>query len=139
MKQRGRKSSAELAVVRPLSTEMPDPPASYSDDQAATWCSILASKPADWWDAGTLPLLDAYVRAIAEHARISELLERMHPLEGMDEFKDYDAMQRTQDRLASQMARLATKMRLSQQSKYGARGADGAAARASSKGKPWEN
>lgn len=137
MKQRGRKASAELSVVRPLSTEMHEPPAGYSDEQAATWASILASKPDDWWDAGTLPLLDAYVRTIAEHAKISELLEKMHPLAGMDEFKDYDAMQRTQDRLASQMARLATKMRLSQQSKYGARGADGASSRASSKGKPW--
>jgi hypothetical protein len=139
MKQRGRKSASELSVVRPLSVELPEPPANYSDEQSATWSQILASKPADWWDAGTLPLLDAYVRAITEHGRITDLIERMHPLAGFDEFKEYDQMQRTQDRLQSQMARLATKMRLSQQSKYGARGADGAASRASSKGKPWDS
>lgn len=139
MKQRGRKASAELAVVRPLSVDLPEPPANYSDDQCSTWNQILASKPDDWWDAGTLPLLDAYVRTISEHAKITELIDRMHPLSDFGEFKEYNEMQKTQDRMQSQMARLATKMRLSQQSKYGARGADGASGKASNKGKPWNS
>lgn len=137
MKQRGRKSSAELAVVRPLQTELQPPPDSFDDDQAQLWCEIVASKDADWWDAGTYPLLEAYVRTVVEHRRVSRLVEGCHPVADPMAFDQYDKILRAQDRLSSQLARLATKMRLSQQSKYGARGADGASNPAGKSGTPW--
>src|SRR6056297_2152641 len=136
MKQRGRKSGAEMAVVSPLSNGLAKPPAHHNDDQAQHWSQIIASKPADWWDAGTFPLLDAYVRTIVEYQRISELADACHPIESGDDFKNYEALHKVQDRLASQLARLATKMRLSQQSNYGARGADGASDKGNGK-RPW--
>lgn len=137
MGQRGRKSAASLSVVRPLENGLPQPPESYNEDAAALWSQMVASKPQDWWDASTLPLLDAYVKTCIEHQRISQLVEGMHPIASDDEVVAYERLHKIQDRLASQMARMATKMRLSQQSKYGARGADTA-----SKGggkRPWDD
>jgi len=136
MKQRGRKSSAEVAIVRPLSDGLAKPPEHYTDEQAQHWSQIIASKPADWWDAGTLPLLDAYIRTIVEYRRVSELVDGCWPMESPDDAKTYEQLHKMQDRLASQMARLATKMRLAQQSKYGARGADGASQKGGGK-RPW--
>ena len=124
MGQRGRKSSASLSVVRPLENGLPQAPESYSDDAAALWSQMIASKPADWWDAGTYPLLDSYIRTCIEHQKISALVDGMHPISSDDEIEAYEKLHKIQDRLASQMARMATKMRLSQQSKYGARSAE---------------
>lgn len=137
MGQRGRKSTASLSVVRPLENGLPPAPKNYSEDHAALWSQMVASKPQDWWDASTLPLLDAYVKVCIEHQKISELVEGMHPISSDDEIATYDKLQRIQDRMASQMARMATKMRLSQQSKYGARGAD-SASRGGGK-RPWDD
>lgn len=138
MKQRGRKSTAELSVVRPLSTELPAPPDQFDDDQAQAWAEIVATKDPDWWDAGTFPLLEAYVKTIVEYRKVSKLVEGCHPVADATAFDQYDKIQKTQDRLASQLCRLATKMRLSQQSKYGARGAEGASNPSGNSGTPWQ-
>jgi hypothetical protein len=119
-----------------LENGLPKPPEHYSDDAAALWAHITASKPMDWWDAGTLPLLDAYVKTCLEHRRISDLVER-HAIECDEDVASYEKLHKIQDRLASQLARLATKMRLSQQSKYGARGADSASQGGGKR--PWES
>lgn len=125
-----------MAVVRPLTDKLPAQPEGYSDEQAQHWRAIVASKPLDWWDSGSLPLLDAYCRAIVEHHKISELLEACHPIKNDEDFKRYDALSRAQDRYAKQIASLSVKMRLSQSAKYGARQAD-TAARKAGKGRPW--
>lgn len=139
MKQRGRKSAAALSVVRPLATELPAPPEHFDDELAATWAEIVATKDADWWDAGTYPLLEAYVRTTVEYRKVSKLVDGCHPIADPISFDQYDKIQKTQDRLASQLCRLATKMRLSQQSKYGARGADTASNPPGGKsGVPWQ-
>lgn len=137
MDQRGRKSAAQLAVVRPLNTELPAPPDHFDDEQAQLWCEVVATKPADWWDAGTYPLLETYVRTIVEYRKVSEMVEKCHPLKGPMDFEQYEKIQKMQDRLHKAILTNATKMRLSQQSKYGARQAD-TAAKSGSSGKPWE-
>ncbi len=62
MGARGRKSAAELATITSTGiavTRRPEPPAHLGDDAAEIWRSITNSLPADWFSAGTLPLLEA--------------------------------------------------------------------------------
>lgn len=138
MKQRGRKSAAGMAVVRNLPDGLAPPPENFSDEQAEHWRAIVAGKPQEWFDSGNLPLLDAYCRAVVEHRQISDMVEACHPIADDEDFKRYNSLSIVQDRLSKQIASLATKMRLTQSAKYGARGAD-TASRKAGKGRPWSS
>lgn len=127
MNGRGRKSAdrLELATVTNLPLRMQEPPPDLTAEQAQVWAAIVATKPVDWFGADTLPLLAAYCRAVVEHRWISTQIdakkdEWLLDYEGMQR---YDRATKLQERQARMMSSLATKMRLTQQSQYGARGA----------------
>ena len=136
MGDRGRKSNASLAVVSPDGTELPRPPAHYSSEAAHFWSRLVSEKPADWWDSATLPMLDEFVTVTLEIQQIAELVKGMHPLESDDEVAAYERMQKVYDRLSSQRKRVASMLRLSNQSRYNAQ----SSATASKGGgkRPWD-
>ena len=118
-----------------------DPPMHFTAEAADLWRAIVATKPADWWKDDTTPLLEAYCRAILEYRQVSVMVDGMPPrkLKSDEGFKRWKELLSIQDDLANRMASLATKMRLSQQSKYGARAAE-SADRKSGRGRlPWES
>lgn len=130
-----RKSAAALAVVSHL-RERPEPPGELSADEAEVWRSIVATKPPEWFAADTFPLLTAYCRAHVAARVVAEMVGRAQE---ESDAATYLRLIDAQGRISGTLCTLATKMRLSQQSRYGARGAEGAARRAeASPVKPWE-
>ena len=142
MKQRGRKSTAELATVTPLPLRMIEPPADLTAEEAAVWARTTATKPGDWWDAGSLPLLAQYCRAVAQSDVVADLVNRTSQamLEDPDELGRYKELRKIQNALSAEISSLATKMRLTQQSRYNAKNSDTAARRGGSgQRKPWHH
>jgi len=144
MEPRGRKSADAViatAQVVHLPGKWPEPPAELTETQAQAWRAIVATKPHDWFGPDTYPLLMEYVRAIQSARVIAEAIERFDPAcllqeDGLDLF---ERLNRMQDAKSGTLARLATKMRLAQQSRYDKQAANGKAKSAGSPGlKPWE-
>lgn len=133
-----RKSAAALSVVAP-EFGRPDPPADLKPPEAEVWRSVVATKPADWFTRDTHPLLSAYCRAKIASDIVAEEIAAFETkwLQNGDGLQRYDKLLAMQYRQGMLMASLATKMRLSQQSRYGPRAAD-TKARPSAAAKPWE-
>ena len=91
----------------------PEPPSYLSARGKSLWLDILASKPPDWFDAGSLPLLAMYVVAI----EIAEdLAVRRSGLPSTPENDKLAArLERRHQRAIVAMVQLATKCRLSVQ------------------------
>src|SRR3712207_5398655 len=79
MTQRGRKSIASLAVVTRLPGQRLSPPRGMAPEAAAIWRRVVAARPADWFDGGSLDTLAAYCRHAAELARISARIDALGP------------------------------------------------------------
>lgn len=140
MQHTGRQSAADLTVVRVTASDRPKPPGRLDEWQAALWVSVTATKPADWFSDETLPLLEAYIEAATVHRKTSEALARYTAdmLSVPESLEQFDKLTRIQARSTGTLAQMAIKMRLSQSTRYGARGASGAHERTSKKTKPWE-
>ena len=134
-----RKSAASLAVVTP-GQRRPEPPAALQPAEADKWREIVSTKPGDWFTKDTHPLLMAYVRAMMASEVIAQQVAAFDPewMADRDGLARFDRLMAMQERQGKLMAMLATKMRLSQQSKYGARGAETAARNAAGGTRPWE-
>jgi phage terminase small subunit len=141
MGKRGRKSAAELATVGPGGLALarrPEPPAHLGDDAAAIWRAITNSLPANWFSAGTLPLLEALCGLTVSQRctlRALQVAER-----GGDDFdrESWEKLQKQLGEVSGRIATLATRLRLTPQSRYGARAADTAARTSGDGPKPWE-
>ena len=140
MEQRGRKSLAAATLqVTHLPGQWPEPPARLTEAQAGMWRSIVVTKPHDWFGPDTYPLLVEYIRATEQADVLARELEDFNPewLRDEDGLQRYEKLNRLADAKASSLARLATKMRLSQQSRYSEKTAHTAAKQAGSGAKPW--
>lgn len=133
-----KKSAASLAVVAPVFGR-PEPPPELQPSEAEVWRSVVATKPADWFTRDTHPLLTGYCRAAVAADLIAAQVKVFDPawLATDDGLGRYNQLMKMAQRQASLLATLATKMRLAQQSKYGARGAE-TQSRAGAAVKPWE-
>ena len=79
MAQRGRRSAAALSVVAKLPGQRLAPPRDLPEAQARVWKRVVASRPADWFDGGSLVTLTAFVRHAADLDRISGLIDAIQP------------------------------------------------------------
>src|SRR5438874_2077792 len=70
-----RKSRESLTVVPISGPKRPDPPAKLTAAQSKTWRAVVASKPARWFDQGSIPLLVAYCKAVDVHDTVSLQIE----------------------------------------------------------------
>ena len=130
-----RQSIAALSIVRPPGGfGFGTAPKDLSGAERQLWDEIVESKPADWFGPDNAPLLKEYVRAAVAcdqfAARVANAMAG-----------DDDGLVKTtldlRDRESRRAASLATKMRLTQQSRYGARDAARADSRAQGK-RPWQ-
>ncbi len=123
MGSRGRKSAAELATVGPGGLALarrPEPPAHLGDDAAEIWRSITNSLPADWFSAGTLPLLEALCGLTISQRNTIKALQRIER-EGNDfERDEWERVIKQLGEISGRIATLATRLRLTPQSRYGA-------------------
>ena len=138
MVKRGRKSAAELALAPVVEiVQRPGAPDELTDEEAREWEAIVARMPGDWFSRETWPLLVQLCRHTVAARRVAQLV---HQEEQSDDFNlaYWDRLLRAQERQSALLMSLATKMRLTQQSRYGPRAAATAARDAGGGPKPWE-
>lgn len=117
MRQNGPKSTASLSVV-PASGLRPTPlrlsaPAHLSAAACDVWRSIVSSRPAEFFDSGSAPVLETYCTSIVEHRRLVAMLD--------DVGDDLDCMAkltRLIDAHAARIGSCAVRLRLTNQSRY---------------------
>lgn len=138
----GRKTREEMEATSGVVevVQRPDPPLDLTEREVEVWHQVVESLPADWFRPETIPLLAQYCRHTVEAQFVAALLDEA---KARDEIiiEEVDKLQKMLTRQSQTMASLATKMRITQQSRYGARGADGAIGRSRVPGirKPWES
>lgn len=118
--------------------QRPEPPAALTEREAEVWRAVVATKPHDWFNADTAPLLMDYCRAAVTSDELASELRKFKKIPGGSRFARYIALRKLQDQNTRAMASLATKMRLTQQSRYTPQAASTANRRAGSGSKPWE-
>lgn len=112
MKQRGRRSSASLTVVPRGVAEVIErlkPPSELTIEEAEVWSAIVWGHPADWFAAGSVPLLTQLCRHVVTSNRLAELVDS-----GNEE--DWFDLLREQRQESAIICRLTTHLRLTPQS-----------------------
>src|SRR3954454_22518828 len=134
--KRGRPSANELMTPRPVTAyerQRPPPELAGEDDEA--FLGFVNAESADWFTPTTVPLLAQLARHIVQARRIAELIERAVGQKETD--LGYYVELLKQQRAESQViAMLATKLRLTPQSRRTDRG--NARSLAEGRRPPWE-
>jgi hypothetical protein len=136
MKGPGRESAASLSVA-PVTglPERPEPLPHLTEEEAAEWRAIVSTKPADWFMRDSQPVLAAYCQAICMNRDLVEMWNNEKgKLESAILLKDLIS---SVTKTSNLVAQLATKLRLTQQSRYTAQSAATANKRAAN-ARPWE-
>jgi len=118
--QRGRKGSPALSVILPHDVRpahRAKPPSDLTEDQAAEWRAVVDRMPADWFPRETHGVLGQYCRHIVEARRISRLIRQMTAKKRFD-LDQYEQLLRMHDKEGRSASMLATRMRITQQSRY---------------------
>jgi hypothetical protein len=136
MNTRGRKSAASLTVVSsaPLVQRLA-PPEYLTPGEKQLWLDVVNTKPADWFALDSAPVLVEYVRAVET---CNLLAVPVASTMALGEPGDIEKILKVRDREAKRAADLATKLRLTQQSRYTPTAAATANKRAQGASKPWE-
>jgi len=136
MGHRGRRSAASLASPKVQTLIMrPAPPDGLTDEQAVEWRAIVDRMPADWFTGETHALLAQFCRHISAARDIAQRLQDKRL-----GIKDLNLLLSMQDRERKAIESLATKMRLTQQSRFHRTKSTGPAGHAGliSSTRPWE-
>jgi hypothetical protein len=135
MQTRGRHSAAKLAVITNMVNPRQAPPAFLSADERRLWVEIVETKPAEWFGPDSAPILVEFVRAVDTcnllANQVREALESGEP-DWIERFL------KLRDKESRRAADLATKLRLTQQSRYTPQAAATANKRTMNATKPWE-
>jgi len=110
-----------------------DPPSDLSARQKELWRDVMNTKPPEWFEDDTYPLLRAYVTHVDTYERLSQEIQTYDLSDPA-----VDRLIKLQDLQGRAMGNLAVKMRLTQQSRYTPKAAATANKKAASGKKPWE-
>lgn len=140
MEGRGKKSAASLSVasVSALPSRI-EPPSDLTDAQAEVWRAVVATKPVEWFDADTSPLLSEYCRAAVMCNMLALQVEAL--LSGGDTAEvavNLKPLLDMRDKESKRLVSIGTKLRLTQQSRYTPKAADTANRRSGGGGKVWQ-
>jgi hypothetical protein len=132
----------ETVVALP---ERPEAPSHLVEDEAQLWREVVATKPADWFARDSQPLLAAYCQAVVMHRTLMLMWHgTIDALKNPDDAKkQVSALMSVKDlqgmvtKTAGSVAALATKLRLTQQSRYTPQAAS-TASKKSGPLRPWE-
>jgi hypothetical protein len=143
MATRGRKSSAsaEISVVAGNFGQRPEPPEELAEDEAAIWRATVASEPADFFNTAALRgMLSDYCRHRASADKVSEVINIFQSewLKNADGAKRYHGLLKMRDMETRAAADKATKLRMTNQSRYTPQAASTASRHAAKGVKPWE-
>jgi len=141
MAERGRRSAASLSVIAGSIDGRPKPPADLTKDQAEIWERTVANEGAEVFKTAALQqLLKEFCRHIVSAAKLAAMIEAMEKLKQMsaDDLGDYDKLLKMRDRETKAIGDKATKLRLTNQSRYTPQAAATAAKKSGSDLKPWQ-
>ena len=141
MTQRGRKSAAELAIISGAgiaTTRRLSAPPDLTEEQSDVWRSIVNGNPADLFNAGSAPVLAALCRHVVAGRRVAGWIARLEEAQdGLDEERWFKLLVR-QEAESKMVAALATRLRLTPQSRYTPHGAAAAGRKHHDGPRPWE-
>jgi hypothetical protein len=125
VKQNGRKSFSALQIVPEPLVRTLAAPDDLTDGEKSFWRTIVESKPSDWFTADTGPLLAQYVRHATSANSIAVQLREFDPgwLKTDEGLKRYETLTRIADKESRALSTIATKLRLTPQSKITSPGA----------------
>lgn len=142
MATRGRKSGAALSVVVAGNFGgRPEPSSELTAEQAAIWRETVASEAADFFGTAALrSMLADYCRHRASAAVVSEVIDTFKPewLKAAEGAKRYNGLLKMREAETRAAASLATKLRLTNQSRYTPQAAATANKNAARGMRPWE-
>lgn len=116
----GRKSSAQLSVIKNNIDQRPEPPDELTPEQAELWNTVVATKPADWFSADTHKLLVSFCKHATTAKMLDEQIDNfksewLSEPEGVTRFEKLTNMREKQSRSLTALAR---SMRITQQTHY---------------------
>jgi len=142
MVKRGRQSADAAAVVITGAFGLrPDPPSELTDLQAEIWRETTSSEPADFFNTATLRgLLADYCRHRDAAQKVSEVINVFQSewLKNSEGAKRYHELLKMRDLETRAAAGIATKLRLTNQSRYTPMAAATASRNVAKGQKPWE-
>ena len=141
MGTRGRMSAAAHSIVAGNFGERPDPAEELTEEQAAIWKETVASEAADFFKtAAQRSILKDYCRHTATARLLSDQVNVFDPAWLADEegIKRYHLLLKMRDLETRAAVSMATKLRLTSQSRYTPHGAQSAANHAPPVVKPWK-
>jgi hypothetical protein len=118
-----------VVPVTALPTRL-DPPEDFPLAESEIWKAVVATKPVDWFDQDSAPLLAEYCRAKVMCDRLAARID----LASNEELKD---LLKLRDMEAKRLTSIGVKLRLTQQSRYTPKAA-ATANKASNAGKVWD-
>jgi hypothetical protein len=139
MGPRGRQSGASLSVVAGTAIDgRPRAPEDLTEFQAEVWDRTVANEAADVFRTAALQqLLKEYCRHVETADRLSKQADLWTQDGSNHSIQDIDCLLRMRDRETKALADKATKLRLTNQSRY-TPGAAGTASKKASEAKPWQ-
>lgn len=142
MTPRGRKSAAsDVSVVAGSFGKRPEPPVELSNEEADIWRATVSSEAADFFGTAALRgMLTDYCRHRASADKVSEVINvfKAEWLRNADGASRYHSLLRMRDLETRAAADKATKLRLTNQSRYTPQAASTASRNAAKGMKPWE-
>lgn len=117
--KRGPRSAASMLIASPQPLDVIErlkPPHHLVDEQVEVWQTIVSGHPADWFDAGSIPLLAQLCRHVVMSNRLAELVERT------DETDTLLAVLKEQRAESEIIRKLSTSLRITPQSLTNHRG-----------------
>ena len=119
MQQRGRKSAARLSVVAGTIDGRPKPPSGLTKDQADIWERVVASESMDFFGTAAVRQgLERYCVRMAEVIWLDEQIAEAKAPGSDYTLEDIDRLMKMRDREDKGCVTLATKLRLTNQSRY---------------------
>lgn len=136
MGARGPKSAAEKATVHTFTRKPPPAPDRLTPDQAEIWNRLAASKPPQHFSADDLPLLAELCRAYDAADKIALRIDKHISTASAETLQTLMGLRDKESRRA---VALATKLRMTSQSRYD-KGVAAALAKQAGRGaSPWED
>ena len=141
MGRRGPKAKHEINPSRGVT---PLPPAGLTDAQAAMWRRVLDSEPSHFFDSeARLHLLRLYVEHATTRAALQDLINKtdVETIADPEGAAVFERMLRRRDAESKLLISLATRMRLTNQSRYAPHVAEAAARNDLGAGRkrPWDD
>jgi len=120
MGSRGKTSAAELAVISNDGVAVirrPDAPGRLSEDASSIWVDAVNSYAADHFTPDTIPMLEGYCNHAVNAQRLAVMIEDRWRGESLD-LDALDQLARMHERECRSLSSLATRLRMTPQSKY---------------------